>query len=560
MNPAWISAAVNGAISAAAVTSMVAVLLRFAGHRFNASTRYVVWIVTLVLTIILPLAYVGVESTTGRVVDRQQGSASTNPVDRGLVASGAALPTAVKSSTWNFQPIRIPLRAWLTWFLRLWMIVSLAMLIRLSVSWTVLQRRKFQARTLSDVRGQRIAEWLDRCGSKRSAVIAVSDRISSPVAVGPFRPAVLIPVRLLDNLNDEDLEQIGLHEAAHLARRDDVTIIVQRLVEAVFVFHPVVRWITSRLDVEREIACDDFVVQLTARPTAYAECLIRVAEMATGAATALLAAPATGSASALERRLDMLLDRTRRVQSHVMHSRFAGVLIVLLLTFGVVVKAPQVLAFAVPEATAVAFTMPHISEELPLVQWPGLIQQPQATPEPLTTIFGKSLTAGEQEPRKPGDTLAFGSLFGPSAASASAGPTLTPGEIAAGIHGFAQVTGLNPNGVWQAQGGSKLGSQFNLKLTQTDLDVSIVPGSNPKYVDYHVLLQPADSAMNAYKGSGYFVAKMDSGKECRFDTEWLLTIVTSDRILGSTTSIVANSNTCEIQEQDRIRLDLMKIQ
>jgi beta-lactamase regulating signal transducer with metallopeptidase domain len=560
MNPAWVSAAVNGAISAAAVTSMVAVLLRFAGHRLNASTRYVVWMATLLLTLILPLAYVGVKSTTRRVIDRQQGAASTNHVDRGLAAAAAGLPTAVKSSKWDFQPIRIPLLAWLTWFLRIWMIASLAMLLRLIVSWTVIQRRKFQARPLSDIHGQRIAEWLERCGSKRSAVIAVSDRISSPVAVGPFRPVILIPIGLLDNSNDEDLEQIGLHESAHLARRDDVAIIVQRLVEAVFVFHPVVRWITSRLDVEREIACDDFVVQLTGRPRAYAECLIRVAEMATGAATALLAAPATGSVSVLERRLDMLLDRTRRVQSHVMHRRFAGVLMLLLITFGAVVKAPQVLAFAVPEAAAAAFTMPHIPESLPLVQWPGLIQQPQANPEPLTTIFGKSLTASDPETRKPADTLAFASLFGPSTASASAGPSLTPGEIAAGIHGFAQGTSLNPNGVWQAQGGSKLGSQFNLKLTQTDLEVSIVPGSNPKYVDYHVLLQPADSAMNAYKGTGYFVAKMDSGKECRFDTEWLLTIVTSDRILGSTTSIVADSSTCEIQEQDRIRLDLMKVQ
>jgi beta-lactamase regulating signal transducer with metallopeptidase domain len=560
MNPVWISAAVNGAISAAVVTGMVAVLLGFAGNRLNASTRYLVWIATLLLTMILPFAYLRPQSTTGMVVDRQPDSALTTYTGAVSPLAEAMSGTAVRTAMWDFKPIRLPVSEWLTRFLRLWVIVSILMLLRLIASWTVLQRRKSNAQPLLDIRGQRIAEWLERCGSNRSAVIGVSDRIATPVAIGPFRPAVLIPSRLLGNSNDGDLEQIGLHEAAHLARRDDLAIIVQRLVEAVFVFHPVVRWITSRLDVEREIACDDFVIQLTARPSAYAECLLRVAEMATGAAPPPLAAPATGSVSVLERRLDMLLDRTRQVQSRVMHRRFAGVLTLLLICFWAVVKAPQLMAFAVPEASALSFAVTSASAALPTVQWPGMIQQPQVPPEPLSTIFGKSLTVTDPQVPKPGNTQAFGSLFGPSSASSGAGPSLSPGEIAAGIHGVGQVASLSPNGLWQAQGGSKVGSQFNLKLTQADLEVNIVPGSNPKYVYYHVLLQPIASAMNAYKGTGYFVAKMDSGKECRFDTEWLLTVVTGDRILGSTTSIVADSNTCEIQEQDRTRLDLAKIQ
>ena len=33
--------------------------------------------------------------------------------------------------------------------------------------------------------------------------------------------------------------------------------LVQRILEALFALHPMVRWIARRIDLEREIACDD---------------------------------------------------------------------------------------------------------------------------------------------------------------------------------------------------------------------------------------------------------------------------------------------------------------
>src|SRR5260370_21934325 len=75
---------------------------------------------------------------------------------------------------------------------------------------------------------------------------------------------------------------MGLHEAAHLARGDDVALIFQRLLQAVFALHPVVHWIARRIDLEREIACDDFVVEATGQPRPYAACLTRVVELTGG--------------------------------------------------------------------------------------------------------------------------------------------------------------------------------------------------------------------------------------------------------------------------------------
>jgi len=57
MTIALTSAIVNGAIVSAALTLIVAITLRIPRFTVNASTRYAVWVATLILAIVLPLGY-----------------------------------------------------------------------------------------------------------------------------------------------------------------------------------------------------------------------------------------------------------------------------------------------------------------------------------------------------------------------------------------------------------------------------------------------------------------------------------------------------------------------
>src|SRR6266567_3009909 len=99
-----------------------------------------------------------------------------------------------------------------------------------------------------------------------------------PMAIGFFRPAVLIPEWAFDELPAEDLKAVLLHEFAHLRRGDDWTNLAQKLVRAVFFFHPAVWWVENKLALEREMACDELVVAETADRQAYAACLVSIAE------------------------------------------------------------------------------------------------------------------------------------------------------------------------------------------------------------------------------------------------------------------------------------------
>ena len=114
--------------------------------------------------------------------------------------------------------------------------------------------------------------------AERAAELCVSDEVDRPCVVGFFRPRVLVPTGLLEELSAEELQQIVLHEMEHLRRRDDWTNLLQKLSLVVFPLNPALIWIDRQLCVERELACDDRVLQATGARKAYAACLANLAE------------------------------------------------------------------------------------------------------------------------------------------------------------------------------------------------------------------------------------------------------------------------------------------
>jgi hypothetical protein len=102
----------------------------------------------------------------------------------------------------------------------------------------------------------------------------------------------------------------------------------------------------------------------------------------------------------------------------------------------------------------------------------------------------------------------------------------------------------DPNGIWQSDTGTK----FQLKLSGSDLKVQLVPNSSPLYLKYEVNLKNTGE-VNTYEGSGYFVAKLSNGKECRFDTNWTIVVVQPELIAGPISHIIPDPETCEVKDR-----------
>jgi beta-lactamase regulating signal transducer with metallopeptidase domain len=227
----------------------------------------------------------------------------------------------------------------------LWGVAAILMLGRLAVSLMVLRIRKKKAHPASPELIEAMHRSLARCGVNRRIQIAVTSHGASPMVAGSW---VLFPASLLDRLESAEIEQICLHEAAHLARFDDRAILLQRVIEAVLVLHPVARWIGRQIDLEREIACDDFVVVHTGEARSYASCLTHVAEMAQSSPGSPVAAAATDESAHLNRRIDMLLNKTRRAGTRILRVPFAAGLAGLVVITWLATRGPVLLAFAEP--------------------------------------------------------------------------------------------------------------------------------------------------------------------------------------------------------------------
>jgi hypothetical protein len=139
--------------------------------------------------------------------------------------------------------------------------------------------------------------------------IVLSAAIKSPGLAGLFRPVILLPADIATWTSPEERASILRHELAHIDRRDHLASLLQSILKALFFFHPMVRYASNQLSIERELACDDRVLGMGTEPDAYAESILKAAERSF--VTDLVHQTAFASKRKLERRIDMILDPNR---------------------------------------------------------------------------------------------------------------------------------------------------------------------------------------------------------------------------------------------------------
>jgi hypothetical protein len=102
-----------------------------------------------------------------------------------------------------------------------------------------------------------------------------------------------------------------LHELAHVQRHDCLTQAIAQVACALFWFHPAVWWAASRLQIERERACDDRVLAARTRASDYADHLLGMVRTLRAKRLSALGAVAFARPSSLEGRLLAVLDPLR---------------------------------------------------------------------------------------------------------------------------------------------------------------------------------------------------------------------------------------------------------
>jgi Zn-dependent protease with chaperone function len=313
----------NTAVPGMVLAGMVWILLRIAGRQ-NSGTRFAIWFSTLLAVVALPFL-------------------------SGLGFGGAhtlAFPSAkqhreiILSSSWAY------------YLFAAWGAGAGLSLLGLSGGlWRVRQIRRRCVEVDLPTLDAEIGGILRGFKSRRTVKLCASSDVASPAAIGFFQPAIVFPAGLLSQLSVEEIKVILLHELAHLRRWDDWTNLGQKIVKAVFFFHPAVWWIENRLTLEREMACDDIVLAHTTSPRAYASSLISFAEKLRYARGLALAQSLLSRVCQMSLRVTHILD-ARRPNRKGLGLPFLGVSAGLLaLVLGAVPYAPRVVAFQSPSST-----------------------------------------------------------------------------------------------------------------------------------------------------------------------------------------------------------------
>ena len=211
--------------------------------RLNAATRHVVYWVALAAVLVLP------------AVSWLTAAAQPAPaLLRFPVGPAAALDGAV-------APVQISLPDWaVAIVVGAWMGMLVVGLMRLSLCVRALRRLQTTSRPLCEQRQRQLPLWSNARGFGRRAELRVSAELRGACAIGLAHPVIVVADTLVDALTDDELDQVIMHERAHLMRYDDWSSLLQALIASVAGLHPAVRWLGTQIDLEREAACDDSVI------------------------------------------------------------------------------------------------------------------------------------------------------------------------------------------------------------------------------------------------------------------------------------------------------------
>src|SRR6185436_14402452 len=114
-------------------------------------------------------------------------------------------------------PLRITAGPWMALPLAAWLLTTLFLLTRLIWSYTLLSARCARATDAPESLRRCANSWIARCGTRRHLRVALSNEIKTPIAIGFRHSSILIPTAYLYEFSDAELDQMGLHESAHLA-------------------------------------------------------------------------------------------------------------------------------------------------------------------------------------------------------------------------------------------------------------------------------------------------------------------------------------------------------
>lgn len=282
-----------------------------------------------------------------------------------------AYPLKLESSTRNSNG-RFSLGGFIPILVYLWFAGVFVFTLRFIISWLFMRQLRYQAAILAPQKLQQILLQLSKKLNISQSIRLLDSRIvTSPIVIGWLSPVILLPTEVIKTFGLDKLEAILAHELAHIRRNDWLVIVLQKLAETLFFYHPVIWWLSRLLEREREFSCDDIALTVCRSPQVYVQALAQL-ELSRNQASQLALAATSGPLLTRIRRLMM----SKSVETKKYHPVRAitgslfmlSLLMVTILAISTKIAVAQANYSEAPVLTArvAAGELPPISERLPL--------------------------------------------------------------------------------------------------------------------------------------------------------------------------------------------------
>jgi beta-lactamase regulating signal transducer with metallopeptidase domain len=245
-------------------------------ERASANLRCVVCWAALLLIVVLPVLPLQPTAPSPEALSSTRGDAIVS------------LPDAWWTSSLGLFAV------WIAWA-SVWFVRFVSAIV-------VLRRARARSRAFPSHVEAVLPHWTRVRFEGRGATVVLSDSVTTAAVLGWGAPMIAVTPSLVGTLDAGELDRVLIHEWAHVQRRDDIINLLQIVIRIMIGWHPAVWWIERRLQVEREVACDEMTVAISGSPKSYAQCLMKLASLR-GTGRAMQAAPAVFTASGLRRRV-----------------------------------------------------------------------------------------------------------------------------------------------------------------------------------------------------------------------------------------------------------------
>src|SRR5467141_2817592 len=240
----------------------------------SASARYALAVGALVLMLASPvITFTRLRAQANPAVQTGAEGASTWAVtstQHAAALSGSRAPV-VESRTEQATGM--------LWLVEAWFLGVLLLSLRTAGGLILIERmRRKEIKAVGAELYARCLALQRRMGLDRVIRYCECHRLDAPAVLGWFRPVVLLPVRALTGLTEEQIEAVIAHELAHIRRLDCFVNLFQIAAETLLFYHPAVWWVSQRIRAERANCCDDEAISVCGDAVNYARALTLMEE------------------------------------------------------------------------------------------------------------------------------------------------------------------------------------------------------------------------------------------------------------------------------------------